>query len=30
MRGYAMNSTADFELIREMKEKFCFVSANIQ
>ena len=28
MRGYAFNSTADFELIREMKEKYCFVSGD--
>ena len=30
MRGYALNSSADFETIREIKEKFCFVSANIK
>jgi hypothetical protein len=27
MRGYALNHSADFELVREIKEKFCFVSA---
>ena len=26
MRGYALNSSADFELVRELKERFCFVS----
>lgn len=30
LRGYAFNSTADFELVREMKEKFCFVSHNLE
>ena len=29
MRGYAFNSTADFELVRELKEKYCFVSGNL-
>lgn len=29
IKGYAFNSTADFETVREMKEKFCMVSANI-
>jgi actin-related protein 2 len=28
IRGYAFNSTADFEIVRELKEKFCFVSGN--
>ena len=30
LRGYALNSSADFELVRELKERFCFVSANIK
>lgn len=30
LRGYAFNSTADFEVVREIKEKFCYVSANIE
>jgi actin-related protein 2 len=30
MRGYALNSSADFEVVREIKEKYCFVSANIK
>lgn len=29
MRGYALNLTNDFEMVREIKEKFCFVSADI-
>lgn len=29
MRGYAFNSTADFELVREIKEKYCFVSGDL-
>lgn len=29
-KGYAFNSTVDFELVREMKEKFCFISNDIQ
>jgi len=29
-RGYAFNSSADFETIRELKEKFCFVSCDIK
>jgi actin-related protein 2 len=28
-KGYAFNSTADFEFIREIKEKLCFVSNDI-
>ena len=28
-KGYSFNSSADFELIREIKEKFCFVSNDI-
>lgn len=27
-RGYALNSSADFETVREIKEKTCFVSYN--
>ena len=29
-RGYAFNISADFELVREIKEKFCFVSSDIE
>jgi len=29
LRGYAFNSTADFELIREIKEKYCFVAGDL-
>lgn len=29
MRGYAFNSSADFETIREIKEKYCFVSGDL-
>jgi len=29
IKGYAFNSTADFELVRELKEKYCFVSCDI-
>jgi len=29
IKGYAFNSTADFELVREIKEKYCFVSCDI-
>ena len=28
-RDYALNSSSDFELVRELKEKFCFVSGDI-
>ena len=28
-KGYAFNSTADFETVREIKEKYCFVSCDI-
>ena len=28
-RGYAFNSSANFELIREIKENMCYVSINI-
>ena len=30
IKGYAFNSTADFELVREIKEKYCFVSCDIE
>ena len=30
IKGYAFNSTADFELVRELKEKYCFVSCDIE
>jgi actin-related protein 2 len=29
VKGYAFNSSADFETVRELKEKFCMVSSNI-
>ncbi|CAD8149657.1 unnamed protein product [Paramecium octaurelia] len=29
-RGYAFNSSADFELVREIKEALCFVSSDIR
>ena len=29
IKGYAFNSTADFEVVRELKEKYCFVSCDI-
>lgn len=28
LRGYNFNSSADFELVREIKEKLCFVSGD--
>ena len=30
LRGYAFNSTADFELVRELKEAACYVSCDLQ
>lgn len=30
VKGYAFNSSADFEIVRELKEKFCMVSSNIE
>ena len=30
IKGYSFNSTADFELARELKEKYCFVSNDIE
>lgn len=30
MRGYAFNSSADFEAIREVKEHLCFVSGDLK
>lgn len=29
LRGYAFNSSADFELVREIKEDLCYVSIQI-
>ena len=29
LRGYAFNSSADFETVRELKEQLCFVSYDI-
>jgi actin-related protein 2 len=29
LRGYAFNSSADFELVREIKEEMCYMSINI-
>ncbi|QRW16812.1 actin [Rhizoctonia solani] len=30
MRGYAFNRTADFDTVREIKEKFCYVSYDLE
>ena len=30
MRGYAFNRTADFETVREIKEKLCYVRSEIK
>lgn len=30
MRGYAFNSTADFETVRELKERLCFLSGDLK
>lgn len=30
IKGYSFNSTADFEMARELKEKYCFVSCDIE
>ena len=30
LKGYAFNSSADFETVRELKEKFCMVSCDIE
>jgi actin-related protein 2 len=29
VKGYAFNSTADFETVRDLKEKFCFLSCDL-
>lgn len=29
-RGYAFNSTADFELVRKIKESLCYVSSDLE
>ena len=29
MRGYAFNRTADFETVRQIKEKFCYTSYDL-
>lgn len=30
LRGYAFNSSADFETVREIKERLCFVTINLE
>lgn len=30
LRGYAFNSSADFETVREIKEKLCFISKDLK
>lgn len=30
LRGYAFNRTADFDTVRQIKERFCYVAADIQ
>lgn len=29
-RGYAFNRSADFDTVRQMKEKLCYVACNYQ
>jgi actin-related protein 2 len=30
LRGYAFNSSADYEMVREIKEEMCYMSINIK